>query len=153
MQKATTADFSPFDASDWRVAIVVAQFNRDITDQLHQTALARANDYDLKPANIDSFKVAGAIELPLVLQKLAASGDYQALVAIGCVIKGETPHFDYVCKFVSEGVLRVQLDQKVPIAFGILTCNNESEAQARAQLGGDYLDAVMHQAKVLGQIK
>jgi 6,7-dimethyl-8-ribityllumazine synthase len=152
MQQAQQAALRPFDASSWKIGLVVAQFNHQITSQLEQSARARAADYGLADSDITSIAVAGAIEIPLVLQKLAKTNRYQALLAIGCVIKGDTPHFDYVCKFVSEGILRVQLDDNIPIGFGVLTCNDEAQAQARAQLGGEHLDAVLHQAKALQAI-
>lgn len=149
MQHAKQGDFKPFDASGWQVGIVVAQFNKHITEQLLQSAVTRANDYQIGPTNITILNVAGAVEIPLVLQQLDTSGKYQALLAIGCVIKGDTPHFDYVCKFVTDGILRVQLDNNIPIGFGVLTCNNEAEAQSRATLGAEHFDAVMHQVLVL----
>jgi 6,7-dimethyl-8-ribityllumazine synthase len=149
MQQAKQGDFHPFDAAEWKLGIVVAEFNSHITELLLKSALKRAEDYGINPKNITVKKVAGSIEIPLVLQHFAKSKDYDALLAVGCVIKGETPHFDYVCKFVSEGILRVQLDYSMPIGFGVLTCNNEAEAKARATLGGEHLDAVMHQEKIL----
>ena len=149
MQKAKQASFIPFDAKDWRIGIVVAEFNKDITSQLEASAIKRAHEFGIDDKNIDVVRVAGAIEIPLVLQKMAQSGKYKALLAIGCVIKGETPHFDYVCKFVTEGILRVQLDNSMPIGLGVLTCNNHQEAISRSSLGSDHLDAVLHQAKVI----
>ena len=136
-----------FDASDWRIGIVIAKFNAGITERLLSSALSRAKDY--KISQVDVKYVAGSIEIPLVLDHLAKSGEYKALLAIGCVIRGETPHFDYVCKFVSEGILRVQLDRSMPIGFGVLTCNDISQAEARAELGGEHLDAVLQQARIL----
>jgi len=152
MQKAQKADFKPFDAHDWQIGIVVSQFNTHITGSLLEGALRRAADYRIPDTNITTCTVAGAIEIPLVLQKLATSGKYDALLAIGCVIKGDTPHFDYVCKFVTEGVLRVQLDTSTPIGMGVLTCNDEAQAVARANLGGEHLDAALQQARVLTEI-
>ncbi len=149
MQKAKQAHYRPFDANEWRLGIVVAQFNKHITDELYESALKRAKQYKIPAARIETRRVAGAVEIPLVLQQMAATGSFDALLAIGCVIKGETPHFDYVCKFVTEGILRVQLDCKQPIGFGVLTCNNEGEAEARKHLGAEHLDAVMHQAHLL----
>jgi 6,7-dimethyl-8-ribityllumazine synthase len=152
MQHAKQADFKPFDASDWRIGIVTAQFNQHITGALQASAVERASDYGITGDNIDIVPVAGAIEIPLVLQALARSGRYDVLLAIGCVIRGATPHFDFVCKFVSEGILRVQLDEHLPVAYGILTCNSEAEALERTTLGKDHLDAVMHQARVIGPL-
>jgi 6,7-dimethyl-8-ribityllumazine synthase len=152
MQKAQKADFAPFDASDWQVGIVVAQFNQHITSKLEASAIQRAAAYNISTAAIDSIPVAGAIEIPLVLQKLAQTGKYTVLLAIGCVIKGDTPHFDYVCRFVSDGILRVQLDTGTPIGFGVLTCNDEAQAISRAELGAEHLDAVLQQARFLAEI-
>lgn len=149
MQQAKQGDFQPFDAHDWKVGIVVAQFNKYITDELLASALDRVKSYKVDQKNITVTTVAGSIEIPLLLQSMAKSDQYDVLLAIGCVIQGETPHFDYVCKFVSEGILRVQLDYDMPVGFGVLTCNNQSEALARQHLGGEHLDAVMHQAKVI----
>jgi 6,7-dimethyl-8-ribityllumazine synthase len=152
MQTALQAGFKPFDAHNWKLGLVVAHFNRAITGSLEKSALARAAEYKIAAKNIDFIYVAGAIEIPLVLQQLAKTNNYQALMAIGCVIKGETPHFDYVCKFVTEGILRIQLDYSVPVGFGVLTCNDEAQAESRAKLGGKHLDAVMHQAQALKNI-
>lgn len=151
MQHAQQANHETFDASSWRIGIVVAQFNTGVTDRLYQSALKRAAEYGMSEANIFTIKVAGSAEIPLALQHLAASGEYQALLAIGCVIRGDTPHFDYVCKFVTEGVLRVQLDHKIPVGFGVLTCNDQAQAEARANLGGDHLDAAVQLAKALAK--
>lgn len=149
MQKATQAEFAPFEAGDWHIGIVVAQFNQEITNSLYESAIARANAYKINPENIKTIRVAGAVEIPLALQDLAESGQYDALLAIGCVINGETPHFEYVCKIVSEGVLRVQLDYHMPIGFGVLTCSTQAQAEARSHLGGDHLDATLQLAKTL----
>jgi len=149
MQKAQQAEFAPFEAQDWQIGLVVAQFNKHITMQLKDSALRRAAMYGINTANIDILVVAGAVEIPLVLQRLAESKRYRALLAIGCVINGETPHFEYVCRFVTDGILRVQLEHNTPIGFGVLTCNTEAQAQARANLGGEHLDAVLQQAKLL----
>lgn len=149
MQKAKMGNYRPFDAKDWRLGIVVAEFNNHITDQLHRGALKRAEEYGIAANGIKTIKVAGCVEIPLVLQQLALSEKYDALLAIGCVIQGDTPHFDYVCKFVTEGVLRVQLDYNLPVGFGILTCDSEEQAQARVGIGGQFVDAVLQQAQAI----
>ncbi len=149
MQKANRADFRPFDASDWKIGIVVAEFNHEITEQLYAGAVARAAEYRIAPASITTIRVAGAIEIPVALQVLAREGGYAALLAVGCVIEGETPHFAYVCKLVTEGILRLQLDHHLPIGFGVLTCGTPEQAQARAGLGGEHLDAALQLAGVL----
>lgn len=149
MQRIDKTSAETFDAKEWRIGIVTAEFNSDITDQLEKSAIDRAAEYTIKDDQIDVIKVAGAIEIPLVLQQMAISGKYDALLAIGCVIKGETPHFDYVCQFVTDGILRVQLDNSMPIGFGVLTCNTLDEAISRASLGADHLDAVLQQARAI----
>lgn len=149
MQQAKQAEFKPFDAHGWKIGIVVARFNHDITEALYQSAVSQAKAYNINPEDITTIEVAGSVEIPVALQSLAKTGAYNALLAIGCVIKGETPHFDYVCKMVTEGVLRVQLDYNIPVGLGVLTCNNQEQAEARKNLGGDHLDATLHLAKVL----
>jgi 6,7-dimethyl-8-ribityllumazine synthase len=147
MQAAEQAQFKPFDASGWQVGIVVAQFNKQITEQQYKSALDKAKAYSLKSSDIRTIRVAGAMEIPVALLHLAQSGKYRALLAIGCVIKGETPHFEYVCRLVTEGILRVELDQHIPVGFGILTCNTLDQAVSRANLGGDHLVAALQLAK------
>ena len=149
MQHAKQADFDTFDASDWKIGIVAAQFNRHVTEKQYQSALKMAEKYKIAPENITTIRVAGAIEIPLALQKLAASEQYDALLALGCIIQGATPHFDYVAKFVTEGILRVQLDNSTSIGFGILTCASEQQAVERTQLAGEHLEAAIQQAKAL----
>jgi 6,7-dimethyl-8-ribityllumazine synthase len=153
MQKAQKTQNSPFDAGNWKIGVVVAQFNSHITNRSLESVLKRAKSYGIKDENVQIIEVAGCIEIPLALQKLAHSGRYKVLVAIGCVIRGETAHFDYVCQFVTEGILRVQLDQQIPIAFGVLTCENEQQALARTDLAGEHLDAVLHLAKSLERLE
>ncbi len=153
MQHAKQADFKPFDAKDWKIGIVVAQFNRHITEKQYESAVAMAKRYKIAPENITTLRVAGAIEIPLALQKLAVSREYAALLALGCIIQGETPHFDYVAKFVTEGILRVQLDHSTSIGFGILTCNNEQQALDRTQLAGEHLEAALQQEKTLNTLQ
>lgn len=152
MQHAVQADFVPFDAHGWKVGIVMALFNRDITDALHASARKRAADYKIDDGDIETVQVAGSVEIPLVLQQMAASGKYQVLLAIGCIIQGATPHFDFVAKFVTDGILRVQLDHQTPIGFGVLTCATEVQAVERSGLGGEHLDAVLQQAHALKQL-
>lgn len=149
MQHAKQADFSVFDASDWEIGIVVAQFNKHITERQYDSALKMAEKYHIPDSNITTIRVAGAIEIPLALQKLAVSGQYGALLALGCIIQGETPHFDYVAKYVTEGILRVQLDNSASIGFGILTCNTEQQALDRTALAGEHLEAALQQAQIL----
>jgi len=115
-----------------RLAFVAARFNSFITDRLVEgavDAVARTG------GNLDAiriYKVPGAFEIPLVAKKLAASGDYDAVVCLGAVIRGSTPHFEYVAAEVSKGVAHVALETGVPVAFGVLTTDSLEQAIERA---------------------
>jgi 6,7-dimethyl-8-ribityllumazine synthase len=120
------------DGSSLRVGVVVSRFNSAITGRLYDGAVAEFIAAGVSPANIVAWQVPGAVELPLAAASLAAAGDFDALVVLGCVIRGETAHFDFVCRAATDGVLRVQLDNRVPVGFGVLTCETAAQAQARA---------------------
>jgi 6,7-dimethyl-8-ribityllumazine synthase len=120
------------DATDMQVAIAVARFNRDITDGLLEGAqriLEKAGAPD-----VDVVWVPGAFELPLVAQRLATGGDVDAVICIGAVVRGDTPHFEYVAGECAAGVARVALDTGVPVIFGVLTV--ETREQAFDRIGG-----------------
>ncbi|ONH29198.1 6,7-dimethyl-8-ribityllumazine synthase [Pseudofrankia asymbiotica] len=124
-------------APEVRLGIVATRWHSDITDALLDGALRACVDVKLavEPTVV---RVAGAVELPVVADRLAAHHD--AVVALGVVIRGGTPHFDYVCKFVTEGLLRVTLDNGVPVGFGVLTCDTVEQARDRAGLDGSTED-------------
>ena len=115
-----------------RFAIVAAKFNREIVDKLVEGALAGLKQHGVKNDAIDLVRVPGSVELPLVCQKLAASGNYAAVIALGAVIRGDTDHYEYVCQAATHGVLQAGLSTGVPVIFGILTCQTEELALARA---------------------
>ena len=152
MQKSKTVNFKKFNARDYRVGIVVAQFNKDISEQLLADAIKTLNKYGVRDSSIKICRVAGSIEIPVILQALAMEKDYDCLVAIGTIIKGETPHFEYVAKIVSEGVLRVMLDFNIPIGFGVLTLNSHDQALNRISAGRGAAEAALHSAKLLKEM-
>jgi 6,7-dimethyl-8-ribityllumazine synthase len=122
------------DGSGLRIAVVAARFNAEITEKLAAgalDALAKA-----KTGTVKLFKVPGCFELPLFVKKLADSGRYDAIVALGAVVRGETPHFDYVAAEASAGLARAAYDTGIPVAFGVLMTNSIEQALARA--GGDH---------------
>lgn len=123
--------------SKLKVAIVAARWNSEITDALLSDALQALQKSKISEKNIRVVRVAGAVEIPFALHKLAESKKYDFLIAIACVIRGETPHFDYVCKMVQEGVLEVMLEDDIPVGFGVLTMNNLKQAQKRIHVGGE----------------
>ncbi len=138
-----------FDASKYRIGIVVAQFNSDITEQLLNSALETAKQFKIPAKNITVHRVAGSVEIPVILKMLAETKKYNALAALGAIIRGETDHYDYVAKIVSEGVLRVMLDYGVPVGFGVLTCENVKQAQVRVHSGAGALAAALQCAKII----
>jgi 6,7-dimethyl-8-ribityllumazine synthase len=127
---AGVPDMPAFDASDLRVAIVASTWHTNICDALLAGARKVAAESGVDCPTV--VRVLGAIEIPVVVQELAA--DHDAVVALGVVIRGETPHFDYVCDAVTQGLTRVSLDTAVPVGNGVLTTNTEEQALNRAGL-------------------
>jgi 6,7-dimethyl-8-ribityllumazine synthase len=115
-----------------RFAIVRARFNEPITAALLDGALRGFADAAGEDAKVDLAEVPGAFELPLAAKWLAESRRYDAVICLGCVIRGETPHFDFVAGEAARGIARVALDTGVPVIFGVLTTNNAAQAWARA---------------------
>ena len=133
MQDANTGAPTNLDGEGLHVAIVQARFNADITDRMANACREELLALGVAAKHVRSVTVPGALEVPLALQALAESDDYDALVAIGCVIRGETYHFELVANESGAGVTRVALDHTVPIANAILTVENEAQAAVRAE--------------------
>ena len=119
-------------AGDYKFGIVVSRFNEFISKNLLSGALDSLKRHEAADDNIDVAWVPGSFEIPLVAQKLAASGKYDAVICLGAVIRGNTPHFDYVAAEVSKGVARVGLETGVPVTFGIITADTLEQAIDRA---------------------
>jgi 6,7-dimethyl-8-ribityllumazine synthase len=120
------------DAAGMRVAVVASRFNDDVTKLLLDGALRELADMGLDPGSVPVVWVPGAFEIPLVAKRLAQSGARDAVICVGAVIRGDTPHFDYVASECAAGVGRVALDTGVPVAFGVLTTDDRDQAFARA---------------------
>ena len=120
------------DGSGLRVAVVAASWHREVMDGLVGNAERTLVELGVEESTV--VRVPGSFELPVVAARLAAS--YDAVVALGVVIRGGTPHFDYVCQAVTDGLGRVALDSGVPVGFGVLTCDDEQQALDRAGLDG-----------------
>lgn len=129
-------DLPEIDASSLTLAIVASTWHTEICDALLEGARKVAADAGIPDPTV--VRVLGAIEIPVVAQALARTHD--AVVALGVVIQGETPHFDYVCDAVTQGLTRVSLDEATPVANGVLTTNTEEQARARAGLPGSTED-------------
>lgn len=119
-----------------RFGIVVSRFNSFITERLLAAAVDALERAGAADKDVDVVRVPGSFELPLTAKKLAATGKYDALIAIGCVIRGETSHYDYVCSETARGLQLAQMDTGVPIMFCVLTCDNLEQAIDRAGLKG-----------------
>jgi len=115
-----------------KFAIVAARFNDFITKSLIGGAVDALVRHEVAEADVVVYKVPGAFEIPLMSQKVAQSGKYDAVITLGAVIRGATPHFDYVCSEVSKGVAKVSLDTGIPVIFGVLTTDTIEQSVERA---------------------
>ncbi|MBI2957782.1 MAG: 6,7-dimethyl-8-ribityllumazine synthase [Chloroflexi bacterium] len=119
-------------AAGLRFGIVISRFNEFITGRLLEGARDALTRHGVKPEDIDIAWTPGAFEIPLVAKKIAESGKYQAVVCLGAVIRGATPHFEYVASEVSKGIARVGLETGVPVIYGVITADNLEQAIERA---------------------
>jgi 6,7-dimethyl-8-ribityllumazine synthase len=123
-------------AAGFRFGIVVSRFNGFITERLQAAALDALERAGAADKDVDVVRVPGAFELPLAAKKMAATGKYDALIAVGCVLRGETTHYDYVCSETARGLQLAQMDTGLPIIFCVLTCDTLEQAIDRAGLKG-----------------
>ncbi|HET7755691.1 MAG TPA: 6,7-dimethyl-8-ribityllumazine synthase [Steroidobacteraceae bacterium] len=140
-----------------KVAIVAARFNDLVVASLVKGAAAAWAAHGGEPGDLTIVRVPGAFELPLAARKLAAGGRYQAVVALGCVIRGDTPHFEYVAGEAARGLQQVNLDSGVPVAFGVLTVDSLEQALERAATGagnkgGEAMESALEMAAVLARL-
>jgi 6,7-dimethyl-8-ribityllumazine synthase len=119
-------------AQGLKIGVVVSRYNQFITEKLLDGALDGFKSHGGEDENVTIIHVPGAFEIPLIVEKMAASGKYDALVCLGAVIRGDTPHFDYVCDAVTRGIGDAVRTYKIPIGFGVLTTNNVQQAMERA---------------------
>jgi len=124
------------DGTGRRYAVIVSRFNNGITSKLADGAQDALIRHGVASEDIDLVWVPGAWELPFGARRLAATERYNAIVALGAVIRGDTPHFDYVCAEASRGLLDASTEYDIPIGFGLLTCDDMAQAEARA--GGEH---------------
>jgi len=139
---------------DEKFCIVVARFNEFITSKLLSGAIDELTRHGAKEENITVVWSPGAFEIPVLAKKLAKSGSYNAIIALGAVIRGATPHFDYVSSEISKGVASVSLDTGVPVIFGVLTTENIEQAIERAgtkagNKGSDAAKAAIEMANLV----
>ena len=144
-----------FDGKGLRIGIIAGRFNEFISSKLVGGAEDALKRHGVDGDNIDLAWTPGAYEMPLVAQKMAKSGKYDAILTLGAVIKGSTPHFDYVCAEVSKGVATVSMETGVPVIFGVLTTNTIEEAIERAgtKAGNKGFDAGMTAIEMVNLLK
>jgi len=140
-----------------RVAVLVSRYNEVVTARLLDGARACLREKGVPEARVDVIWVPGAFELPVAAEAAAASGRYAALVALGCVVRGETPHFEYVAGEAARGLGNVALAHRLPVGFGVLTTETLDQALARAggtagNKGYEAADAALTTADVLAQL-
>ncbi|HEV2295539.1 MAG TPA: 6,7-dimethyl-8-ribityllumazine synthase [Tepidisphaeraceae bacterium] len=124
---------------DAKIAIVAARFNAEIVDELLAGCERRLNALGIDAARITIHRVPGAFELPVAAKVIAQTHKFAAIICLGCVVRGDTPHFDYVAGEAARGIQRVALDEGLPVIFGVLTTNTDEQARARA--GGSHSHA------------
>ena len=140
---------------DLKFGIVVSRFNEFISSKLLSGALDTLKRHEVKGDNIEIFWVPGSFEIPLISKKVVEKKNYDAVICLGAVIKGATPHFDYICAEVSKGIAKVSLESEIPVMFGIITVNNIEQAieRAGAKAGNRGSDTALGALELVNLIK
>ena len=149
---------TPLDGTGLRVGIVAGRFNDFVSNNLVDGTRARLVAMGVADDDVDLAWVAGAFEVPLAARAMAESGRYDAVVCLGAVIRGETPHFDYVAGEAASGIMRAGHDTGVPVVFGVLTTDTVEQAMERADVdrgdkGADCADAAVEMARLLDALR
>ncbi len=142
------------DATGFRFGIVVAKFNRSVTNKLLSSCIEELEEQGVRADDIEVVRVPGAFEIPLVAKTMAQSGRFNAVICLGAIIRGDTPHFDYISAEVSRGIGQAALDADVPIIFGVLTTHTVAQAMERAEpgklnRGGEAAKSAIEMARVM----
>jgi 6,7-dimethyl-8-ribityllumazine synthase len=135
------------------VGVVVARFNGEVTNRLLESALAALDAADVPREQVTVVPVPGAFELPLAAMGLAKSRRYACVVALGCVIRGETAHFDYVAGEAASGLQLAALETGIPVAFGVLTVDTLEQAMARTDKGAEAVSSALEMADLFSQLR
>jgi 6,7-dimethyl-8-ribityllumazine synthase len=141
-----------------RIGIVVAKFNKQVTADLLKACVGTLTAHRVRKEDIHVVRVPGAFEIPLVARAMARSGRFDAIICLGAVIRGETPHFDYICAEVSRGISQAALETDVPIIFGVLTTDTVAQAKERANperlnRGGAAARSAIEMVTVIRRVK
>jgi len=135
------------------VAIVASRFNGEITNQLLESALEELDEAGVRREAVTVMPVPGAFELPLAAMALAKTRRYACVVALGCVVRGETPHFDFIASEAASGLQLAALETGVPVAFGVLTVDVVEQAQARVSKGAEAVRTALEMADAFAQLR
>ncbi|MCH2657750.1 MAG: 6,7-dimethyl-8-ribityllumazine synthase [Dehalococcoidia bacterium] len=141
------------DGSFLRLAVIVSRFTEDLTERLLEGALETAKKAGVSDTSISVFYCPGAFEIPLIAEELASSYSYDAVICLGCVIRGETSHFDYVAGECARGIADVSRLYRVPVTLGVITAEDRQQAEARAggsktNMGSDAMEAAIRMASL-----
>jgi 6,7-dimethyl-8-ribityllumazine synthase len=151
-EKGAKPDLS---GGDLRMAVVVSRFNEDVSQRLLRGALGALEEHGVQEPDV--FWVPGSLELPVTALALAERGNHDAIVCLGCVIRGETYHFELVANQAAAGIMQVQLDTGVPVAFGVLTTGDREQALARSgpknNKGAEAAEAAIEMANLMREIQ
>ena len=144
-------------AAGLRIGIIAAKFNQSVTGKLLSSCLAGLSKHGVKDEHIHVVRVPGAFEIPLAARTMATTKQFDAVICLGAVIRGDTPHFDYICSAVSLGITHAALDTGVPVIFGVLTTETVAQAVERADpaqfnRGGEAAKSALEMVNVLRQI-
>lgn len=139
-------------APERQVALVVSRFNGRHTNRLLESALAELDRCAVPPSRVAVVEVAGAFELPAAASRLARTGRYACVVALGCVVRGETAHFEYVARTAASGLQATAVDTGVPVGFGVLTVDTDEQAEARAGAGAAAVRSVLELADLFSRL-
>ena len=152
-ERLSTGRRPELDGTGLRIAFACGRFNDVITEELLQRATARLHELGVATGMVDQVWAPGAFELPLVAKALAETGDYDAVITLGAVIRGGTPHFEYVAGECAAGVQRVGLDTGVPVVFGVLTVDTVEQAEERFDKGAESAETAVEMAQLLRSIR
>lgn len=146
------------DGAGLHIAVIVSRFTEDLTERLLQGALDTAAELGVPDWGLEVVKVPGAYELPMAAEELAATGRYDAIVCAGCVIRGETAHFDYVAGESARGIAEVARAYDLPVTFGVVTAENRDQAEARSggaktNMGSDAMRAAIDMANLFRKLR
>ena len=144
---------SPDGAARRSVGIVVSRFNGEITQRLLDHAMSELEELGVNRPNVTVMPVPGAFELPLAAMALAKTRRYACIVALGCIIRGETPHFDFVASEAASGLQLAALETGVPVGFGVLTVETREQAEARVAKGAEAVRTALEMAHVFSQLR